>query len=87
MKRDIEIAVVDSPDIAPISITISENGDMPRLVINANDKIWLSLNRRIIAGIFEVLPQEIDKMLNQFLQEQRNYELANDGEDADYYGV
>ena len=47
-------------------------------------KIWISLNRKIIAGIIDNLPEKIDMILTGYLQEQRRFEIddlemMNDG--------
>lgn len=83
MNREIEFAIVEDADISPIVITIGDN-DVPKLVLNQYYRVWISLNRKVIAGIFESMPKQIDKMLDQILQEQRNFEI-NDGDDM--YGV
>jgi hypothetical protein len=35
----------------------------------------LSLNRRLILGIFEALPEKIDMILDGYLREQRMFEI------------
>jgi len=83
MSRQIEFAIVDDADISPIVITIGDD-DTPKLILNQYYRVWISLNRKVIAGIFESMPKQIDKLLDQILQEQRNFEL-DDGDDI--YGV
>jgi hypothetical protein len=51
-------------------IGITED-DNPKVVLNQYYRVWLSLNRRVIAGIIDVLPKKLDEILDAFLKEQR----------------
>jgi len=72
-KINVEFRVIDSGDMPPIVITFNEN-DEPKVVINTYHKLWISLNRRIIAGILESLQEKMDTILTSYLQEQFNFE-------------
>jgi hypothetical protein len=58
----------------PIVITMNDNDDV-KVVLNAEHRIWLSLNRKIIGGSAEALFEKIDTILTGFLVECRNDEL------------
>ncbi len=73
MKTNVEFRVIDSADMPPIVITFNEN-DEPKVVINTFHKLWISLNRRLIAGILESLQEKMDTLLTSYLQEQFNFE-------------
>ena len=55
-------------------ISMNEN-DEPKVMLNTQHKIWLSLNRRLILGIFEALPEKLDMILDGYLREQRLFEI------------
>jgi hypothetical protein len=44
------------------------------VIINTYHRIWISLNRKLIAGIFDALPEKVDYILDGYLREQRQYE-------------
>ena len=46
----------------PIVISQNEN-DEPKVVINTYHKLWISLNRRLIAGILENMQEKMDMIL------------------------
>jgi hypothetical protein len=46
-------------------------------VINTYHKLWISLNRRTIAGIIEALQEKMDMILTSYLEEQYNFELQD----------
>ena len=48
--------------------------DEPKVVLNAQHKIWLCLHRKTIAGSAEALFGKIDQLLTGFLIEQRENE-------------
>ena len=54
-------------------------------MLNTYHKIWISLNRRVIAGIIENLQEKMDMILTGFLSEQRTFE-KQDQEDMMYLG-
>ena len=83
MKANVEFRVVNTADLPPIVISQNEN-DEPKVVLNTYHRIWISLNRRLIAGIIDNLPDKIDTILTGYLQEQRRFEIddlemMNDG--------
>tara|TARA_R100001230_G_C5631431_1_gene139027 strand:+ start:224 stop:475 length:252 start_codon:yes stop_codon:yes gene_type:complete len=83
MKTNVEFRVVNTADLPPIVISQNEN-DEPKVVLNTYHRIWISLNRRLIAGIIDNLPEKIDTILTGYLQEQRRFEIddlemMNDG--------
>ena len=74
MKTNVEFKIVQDVELPPWVISMNEN-DMPKVVLNTQHKIWLSLNRRLILGIFEALPEKFDMILDGYLREQRMYEI------------
>tara|TARA_R100001443_G_scaffold72179_1_gene80297 strand:+ start:14297 stop:14560 length:264 start_codon:yes stop_codon:yes gene_type:complete len=82
-KTNVEFRVVNTADLPPIVISQNEN-DEPKVVLNTYHRIWISLNRKLIAGIVDNLPEKIDMILTGYLQEQRRFEIddlemMNDG--------
>lgn len=82
-KTNVEFRVVNTADLPPIVISQNEN-DEPKVVLNTYHRIWISLNRKLIAGILDNLPEKIDMILTGYLQEQRRFEIddlemMNDG--------
>ena len=69
MKK-VEFRLIDSEEMPTIVISYNEN-DEPKVVINTYHKLWISLNRRIIAGILESLQEKMDTILTSYLQEQK----------------
>ena len=51
-------------------------------MINTYHKLWISINRRTIAGIIEALQKQMDKVLQGYLKEQ--YQFQN--EDREFMG-
>ena len=51
MKKQVEFNVVRDLELPPMVISMNEN-DEPKVMLNTQHKIWLSLNRRLILGIF-----------------------------------
>jgi len=83
MKTNVEFRIVNTSELPPIVISQNEN-DEPKVVLNTHHRIWISLNRKIIAGIIDNLPEKIDMLLTGYLQEQRQFEkddleMMNDG--------
>jgi len=72
--RKVEFKIVQDIELPPMVISMNEN-DEPKVVLNTQHKIWLSLNRRLILGIFEALPEKIDMILDGYLREQRIFEI------------
>ena len=67
MKRQVEFNVVSDLELPPMVISMNEN-DEPKVMLNTQHKIWLSLNRRLILGIFEALPEKLDMILDGYLR-------------------
>jgi len=74
MKRQVEFNIVSDLELPPMVISMNEN-DEPKVMLNTQHKIWLSLNRRLILGIFEALPEKLDMILDGYLREQRLFEI------------
>tara|TARA_R110001592_G_scaffold43687_7_gene141329 strand:- start:6162 stop:6413 length:252 start_codon:yes stop_codon:yes gene_type:complete len=72
-KKQIEFRLIDSEDMPPLVILQNEN-DEPKVVINTHHRIWISLNRKLIAGIVDNLQDKMDMILTGYLEEQRIYE-------------
>jgi hypothetical protein len=74
MKKNVEFSIVQDLELPPLVISMNEY-DVPKVMLNTQHKIWLSLNRRLILGIFEALPEKLDMILDGYLREQRMYEI------------
>ena len=72
----VEFRLVNDPTMPPIIITMDEN-DMPKVVLNAEHRVWLSLHRKTIGGCAEALFGKINELLSALLAEQRGYELMD----------
>ena len=72
-ETNVEFRLVNDEEMPPIVITMNEN-DSPKVVLNADHKIWLALHRKTIGGCAEALYEKIDELLTAHLQEQRAYE-------------
>ena len=72
--RKVEFKIVQDIELPPMVISMNED-DEPKVVLNTQHKIWLSLNRRLILGIFEALPEKLDMILDGYLREQRIFEI------------
>ena len=70
---EIEFRLVNDDEMPPVVITMNER-DEPKVVLNAEHKIWLCLHRKTIAGSAEALFEKIDQILTGMLIEQRNDE-------------
>ena len=77
----VEFRLVNDPTMPPIIITMDEQ-DRPKIVVNAQHRIWLSLHRKTIGGSAEALFGKINELLSAFLAEQRGYELVEQRETA-----
>lgn len=72
-KTRVEFKLIDNEHMPPMVISMNEN-DEPKVVLNTHHRIWISLNRRIIAGIIDNLQDKMDEILTGFLLEQRQNE-------------
>ena len=72
-ETNVEFRFVNDEEMPPIVITMNDN-DSPKVVLNADHKIWLALHRKTIGGCAEALYEKIDELLTAHLQEQRAYE-------------
>lgn len=72
-KRKIEFRLVSDEQLPPIVITMDDE-DEPKVIINTYHRIWIGLNRKVIAGIVENLQEKMDMLLNVYLLEQRHFE-------------
>tara|TARA_R110000782_G_scaffold105087_1_gene192996 strand:+ start:451 stop:702 length:252 start_codon:yes stop_codon:yes gene_type:complete len=72
-KQNVEYRVINTAEMPPIVISQNENGE-PKVVINTYHRLWISLNRRIIAGIIESLQEKMDTILTSYLEEQYLFE-------------
>ena len=84
MKTEVEFRIVDDSTMPPIIISYNDD-DQPKVILNTYHKIWISLNRRLIAGIIENLQEKMDMILSSFLSEQRAFE-KQDQQDMMYLG-
>jgi len=73
MNTNVEFRIVDSPDLPPLVISQNED-DNPKVVINTHHRLWISLNRRVIAGIMEALQDKMDMILTSYLEENYAFE-------------
>ena len=55
-EKKVEIRMVDDRELPPIVITMTEQ-DEPKVIVNTYHRIWIGLNRRIIAGIIDNLQE------------------------------
>ena len=72
-KNKVEFRIIDAEDMPPMVISQNEN-DEPKVVINTYHRLWLSLNRRLIAGVIDALPEKLDMILTAYLEQQRAFE-------------
>lgn len=84
-ERKVEFRIVDDRELPPIVITMNEN-DEPKVIFNTYHRIWISSNRRIIAGIIENLQVKMDEVLSAYLKEQRLFELEDRSYENKYNG-
>tara|TARA_R110002012_G_scaffold178546_3_gene343721 strand:- start:1165 stop:1395 length:231 start_codon:yes stop_codon:yes gene_type:complete len=73
MERNVEFRMVNDNEMPPLVITMNEDDEV-KVVLNQNNLIWLSLNRKTIGGLPEALYKNIDMLLDGFLREQRQNE-------------
>ncbi len=74
--KTVEFRLINSGELPPIVITKGDD-DKLKVVINNHDRIWLSMNRRLIAGIVEALQEKLDEILQGYLEEQYAFEKAD----------
>lgn len=74
--KTVEFRIVEDEELPAIIITGNENHE-PKVVINTHHKLWISLNRRTIAGVIEALQEKMDNILTSYLQEQFDFELED----------
>ena len=72
-KKNVEFRIINTSEMPPIVITQNEN-DEPKVVVNTYHRIWISLNRQLIAGILENMQEKMNTILTAYLQEQRVFE-------------
>tara|TARA_R110002049_G_scaffold247132_4_gene421300 strand:+ start:433 stop:684 length:252 start_codon:yes stop_codon:yes gene_type:complete len=72
-KQNVEFRIINTPQLPPIVISQNEE-DQPKVVVNTYHKIWISLNRKVIAGILENMQEKMDDILTAYLLEQRTFE-------------
>ena len=80
---NVEFRIINTSEMPPIVISQNEN-DEPKVVVNTYHRIWISLNRQLIAGIIENMQEKMDMILTGYLKEQREFEkedleMMNDG--------
>jgi len=76
MKQEVEFRIVNDEELPPVVISAKEDGS-PKVVLNTYHKLWISLNRKLIAGIIVDLPNKLDKILDAFLKEQYEFEMQD----------
>ena len=67
----VEFRIINTPEMPPIVISQNEDTDSPKVVINTYHRIWISLNRQLIAGILENMQEKMDMLLTGYLKEQK----------------
>ena len=67
---NVEFKLVNDSELPPMVIGITED-DSPKVILNQHYQVWLSLNRRVIAGIIDVLPKKLDEILDGILKDLR----------------
>jgi len=70
---EIEYRIINDEEMPPIVFSINDD-DRPKIVINRYHQIWLSLYRAEIGGCAKSLYEEIIKLLDGHLAEQRAVE-------------
>ena len=73
MNTNVEFRIIDSADMPPLVISQNED-DEPKVVINTHHRLWISLNRRVIAGIVDNLQEKMDMILTSYLEESYAFE-------------
>ena len=57
-KPNVEFRIINTPEMPPLVISQNEE-DEPKVVINTYHRIWIGLNRKLIAGIIENLQEKM----------------------------
>ena len=70
---EIEYRIINDENVPPIVFSINDD-DRPKIIINSHHQIWLSLYRAEIGGCAKSLYDEIIKLLDAHLEEQRAVE-------------
>ena len=78
MKRQVEFNVVSDLELPPMVISMNED-DEPKVMLNTQHKIWLSLHRKTIGGCAKALYEKIDQLLTSHLEDMRSYEKLEGG--------
>jgi hypothetical protein len=81
MSKTVEFRVINDEQLPPIVFRINNDDDEVICVLNTYHRIWLSINRKVIAGTTESLFEKIDMILTGYLEEQREYEKMDMMED------
>jgi|TARA_R100000458_G_scaffold47527_1_gene46321 hypothetical protein len=71
--REIQFSLIEDIEMPPIVITMDDD-DQPKVVINRDYAIWLSLHRKVIGGCAEELFGKIDELLTSHLRDQRHFQ-------------
>ena len=71
--REIQFSLIEDIVMPPIVITMDDD-DQPKVVINRDYAIWLSLHRKVIGGCAEELFGKIDELLTSHLRDQRHFQ-------------
>ena len=74
--RPVEFRIINDAEMPPIVMTMNENDEV-KVVLNQYHQLWLSLNRKIIAGCAEALWEKMDMLLTGYLEQQYMYELQD----------
>ena len=70
---EIQFSLIEDIEMPPIVITMDDD-DQPKVVINRDYAIWLSLHRKVIGGCAEELFGKIDELLTSHLRDQRHFQ-------------
>jgi len=71
--REIQFSLIEDIEMPPIVITMDDD-DQPKVIINRDYAIWLSLHRKTIGGCAEALFGKIDELLTSHLRDQRHFQ-------------
>jgi len=71
--REIQFSLIEDIEMPPIVITMDDD-DLPKVIINRDYAIWLSLHRKTIGGCAEALFGKIDELLTSHLRDQRHFQ-------------
>ena len=71
--REFQFSLIEDIEMPPIVITMDDD-DQPKVVINRDYAIWLSLHRKVIGGCAEELFGKIDELLTSHLRDQRHFQ-------------